>query len=197
MSKTVAILGSPRKHGNSTALASLITDRLTVAGSEVRTHHLNTLSYKGCQACGACKLRSEICVLDDDLRQVLADFSRADIVILATPVYWGEVSAQLKGFIDRIYSFLTPDFMTSTKKHRLAGAKKLVFIQTQGADSEEFFGDIFPRYNGFFSQLQLFAEATLIRGCGLNTPDAALLRPDLIQQAEAVVARLLESNNEL
>jgi multimeric flavodoxin WrbA len=106
-------------------------------------------------------------------------------------VYWGEVTAQLKGFIDRIYSFLTPDFMTATKKHRLASAKKLVFIQTQGADSEDFFGDIFPRYNGFFSQLQIFSDTTLIRGCGLNSPDAALLRPELIQQAEAAAERLL------
>lgn len=191
MLKTVAILGSPRKHGNSTALASLITDRLAGAGSEVRAHHLNTLTYKGCQACGACKLRSETCVIDDDLRGVLADFARADIVILATPVYWGEVSAQLKGFIDRIYSFLTPDFMTAPKKHRLGSPKKLVFIQTQGADSEELFDDIFTRYNVFFSQLQFFSDTTLIRGCGLNTPDAALLRPELLQQAEATAVRLL------
>lgn len=190
MYKTVAILGSPRRHGNSTALASIICDRLAGAGGEVRTHHLNSLSFKGCQACGACKMRSESCVLEDDLRQVLADFAWADFVILATPVYWGEVTAQLKGFLDRIYSFLTPDFMTAEKKHRLAGPKKLVFIQSQGADSEEFFADIFPRYNGFFSQLGFFSETTLIRGCGLNTPDAALLRPELLQQAEAAAAAL-------
>ena len=191
MHKTVAILGSPRKHGNSTALASIIGDRLADAGGEVKTHHLNALSFKGCQACGVCKIRSERCVLEDDLRRVLGDFAWADIVILATPVYWGEVSAQLKGFIDRLYSFLTPDFMTADKKHRLAGPKKLVFIQTQGADSEEVFADIFPRYNGFFNQLGFFSDTILIRGCGLNTPDAALLRPDLLHQAEDAAAALL------
>lgn len=187
--KAVAILGSPRIKGNSSILSKIVTTTLAGKGVEIRTHQLNQLNYKGCQACGACKKKSEVCVLKDDLAAVLEDFRAADIAILATPVYWGEVTAQMKGFIDRTYSFLTPDFMVAEKKHRLPPGKKLIFIQTQGAPDEGAFNDIFPRYNQFFEQLQMFAESRVIRGCGLNEPDAVMQRQDLLDLARVTALR--------
>ena len=190
MSKTVVILGSPRKGGNSETLATAVSDRLAAAGSEVIVHRLNRLTYKGCQACGACKSKAEHCVVKDDLSPVLEDFAAADNIILASPVYWGEVSGQTKCLLDRLYSFLTPDFMTAAKKHRLPPGKRLVFILTQGAEPEGFFDDIFPRYNGFFSQLKWFEESILLRGLGVNAPGDAAKKEELLKEARAIGDRL-------
>lgn len=189
--KIVSVLGSPRKSGNSATLTQVITDALTTRGHETITHRLNSLTFKGCQACGACKTTSETCILKDDLAQVLDDVQKADVVILATPVYWGDVSAQMKGFIDRTYSYLTPGFMTESVKHRLSPGKKLVFIQTQGA-GDEMYNDIYPRYNTFFEQLNIFEKAYLIRGCNINNPDDVEQRGDLLELARTTTHQLME-----
>ena len=189
--KIVSLLGSPRKKSSSSTLAELVTDTLTEQGDTVRTHALNKLSFKGCQGCRACKTTSEQCILKDDLTQVLEDVKQADVLIMATPVYWGDVTAQLKGFIDRSYSYLTPDFMTSEIKHRLPPGKKLVFIQTQGDPNANHFGDIYPRYNGFWESIGFFTESHLIRGCGLNESVDVHERTDLMDLTRKTAISLM------
>ncbi len=188
--KVVAILGSPRRKGNSSGLAETLTSLLTEKGFETKIHNLNSLNYKGCQACEGCKLKSEVCVVRDDLSAVLEDVKLAEVVILATPVYWGEVSAQMKGFIDRTYSYLTPEFMTGPKRHRLSSGKKLVFITSQGGD-EALYDNIFPRYNGFFVQLEMFEETYLIRGCELSGKDDYQSRSDLSTKVKETVEAII------
>jgi multimeric flavodoxin WrbA len=78
-----------------------------------------------------CKTKLDRCVLKDDLSEVLDAVRETDILVMATPVYYGEVSSQLKGFIDRTFSFLVPDYTTNPNPSRLQSNKKLVFIQTQ------------------------------------------------------------------
>jgi multimeric flavodoxin WrbA len=188
----VSLLGSPRKKSNSSTLARIISDTLGKRGDTITTHTLNSLTFKGCQGCGACKSTSEKCILKDDLSQVLDDVQQADVLIMATPVYWGEVTAQMKGFIDRTYSYLTPDFMTSDVKHRLPAGKKLVFIQTQGAVENVMFADIFPRYNSFFEQLGFFVESHFIHGCGLNENTDINERGDLIDLARKTARKIIQ-----
>ncbi|THB78985.1 MAG: flavodoxin family protein [Desulfobulbaceae bacterium] len=186
----VVINGSPRKNGNSASLADTLASTLQDKGAEVTSHFLNSLSYRGCQACQACKITSKKCILRDDLAVVLDDFYHADIAVLATPVYWGEVSSQMKGFIDRLYSFLTPDFMTAERKHRLPGGKKLVFIQTQGAADDSMYRDIFERYNGFFEKIEMFEAVYFMQGSGLSQQSELDTRPDLYDKLATIAAQL-------
>jgi len=188
--RVVAVLGSPRVGGNSSSLAKIIIDQALAEGDSVDVFHLNKLTYRGCQGCSACKGNSEICVLRDDLTDVLKAVAESDILLLATPVYWGEISGQLKMFIDRTYSYLKPDFKDRPDKHRLPPGKRLVWIETQGAENEDLFADIFPRYNNFFSQLNYFTETYLLRGCGMATGVTIDQRPDLVDQAETIAAKL-------
>ena len=109
--KIVSLLGSPRPQGNSTAITRRFQDTAANLGAEVRTFELNRLAYRGCQGCCACKQSLDHCILNDDLTEVLNTVAEADVVVLASPVYYGDVSAQLKGFIDRTYSYLKPDYM--------------------------------------------------------------------------------------
>lgn len=187
--KAVALLASPRRLGNSSGLAERLMSILGKSGHETKTYFLNSLSYRGCQACTGCKTRSETCVLHDDLAIVLEDVKGADTVVFASPVYWGDVSAQLKAFIDRTYSYLTPEFVTGPVRHRLESGKKLVFILSQGAD-EGLYDDIFPRYNAFFEELGLFDETYLIRGCELGEREDHLHREDLLAQVDRIAALL-------
>ena len=187
--RVVSLLGSPRKQGNSAQLARVITSVLEKKGYVIDEYYLNGLEIRGCQACGACKGTSERCVVDDDLAPVLEAVIQTDILILATPVYWGDISAQLKLFIDRTYSYLTPGFMSAAIKHRLPKGKKLVFIQTQGA-GEDLYDEIFDRYNSFFEVLEFFDESILLRGCGLNERGAVESKEELLKRARTIAEKL-------
>lgn len=191
MVKIVSIVGSPRLQGNSAILAGILATSAERQGAQVNRYFLNTLKYQGCQACSACKGKSERCVLKDDLTQVLDDVIEADVIVLASPVYWGEVSGQMKLFLDRTYSFLKPGYMEREDKHRLPPGKKLVWIQVQGAESPAQFGDIFVRYNMFFSQLNYFTETFQLRACGVNSVGAVNNRPELIAEARELGVKLV------
>ena len=75
-----------------------------------------------------CKTGSERCVLPDDLAPVLDAVFNADLVVFASPVYYSDVSAQLKAFIDRTYSYLVPGYIAKEHPNRLPTRKALVFI---------------------------------------------------------------------
>jgi multimeric flavodoxin WrbA len=188
--KVLTVLGSPRIDGNSTRLAKVFNEVATGAGADVSTVTLNTLSFRGCQACDACKTVSERCVLKDELTPVLEAVEQTDVLVLATPVYFSDVSAQTKAFIDRCYSFLVP-YTTVPEKSRLPEGKRMVFIVTQNWPDEDVFKDVFPRYDAMFNALG-FQDNRCIRGCSLGTSDALATnnRDDLILLAKKTAQEL-------
>jgi NAD(P)H-dependent FMN reductase len=102
-------LGSPRPSGNSASLAQKFLDEARTLGAETRSFLLNQLDFTGCQGCRACKTKSDRCVLSDDLAEVLAAVKEADVLLLASPVYFWDLSGQLKCFFDRLF-LRNPDF---------------------------------------------------------------------------------------
>ncbi len=188
--KITCLLSSPRKNGNSSYLAKRICEKASAQGSKVQYFNLNTLNYKGCQACMACKSGSEKCVMPDDLTDVLDSVAEADLLVLATPVYFGDVSAQLKAFIDRTFSYLVPDFYFSDTKSRLKPGKKLVFVLTQGHEDKNSFADIFPRYEFFFGWYG-YSQCMELRGTGLLDEKDVLLKKNILKEADEIAEKIL------
>jgi len=187
--KIVCLLGSPRPKGNSAFIADRFCRTAEASGAEIQTFALNKLKYRGCQACMTCKTKLDRCVLKDDLAEVLDAIRDAQVLVMASPVYYGEVSSQLKGFIDRTFSYLLPDYTTNPHPSRLAPGKKLVMILTQGYPGEERFADVFPRYDGFFKWYG-FTDSYLIRACGVLGPGEVESRGEVLSQAEEVAKKI-------
>ena len=188
--KVVCLLGSPRIKGNSATLAGQFCDAAEKRGAAVQTFALNKLSYRGCQACMACKTKLDRCVLEDDLTGVLDAVRGCDVLVMATPTYFGEVSSQLKAFIDRTFSYLVPDFVTNPTPSRLAPGKKLVFIQAQTDPDAAHFGDVFPRYESFF-QWYGFKDCHLIRATGVTDAGEVARQETVMQLAAQTAARVI------
>ena len=161
------IVGSPREKGNCALIAGALVDLLTEHGAPARTYELNKLVYRGCQDCQTCKTTSESCATEDDLSPLLADIGGSDVVVASTPIYFGEVTAQFKSLVDRLYSYLPPDFITNREATRLPTGKQLALIVTQGSPDEGEFGDIVERYQSLFRRLG-FEEVYPIRACGVE-----------------------------
>lgn len=193
MLRVVSVLGSPRARGNSAILAEHFCKTARELGADVRTYVLNDLNFRGCQACMACKTELDKCVLEDDLTEVLESVANTDVLLMASPVYYGEVSSQLKGFIDRTFSYLVPDFPSNPRPSRLTPGKKLVFIQAQGQPDASQFADIFPRYSNFF-RWHGFTDAYLIRACGVMDQGDVEKRRDVLDLAGDTARTVCENS---
>jgi len=185
--KIVCLLGSPRPKGNSAVMAQSLCEAAEAAGAEVQTFVLNKLTYRGCQGCLACKKDAESCVLDDDLTPVLEAVRGCDVLVLATPVYFGEVTAQLKGFIDRTFAYLKGGYqhLPRGERSRLASGKTLVFVIAQGHPREDLFTDIFPRYQ-YLLNWQGFTKSHLLRACSVYHQGDAAARPEVLEEARSL-----------
>lgn len=101
MSKNVLIISaSPRKGGNSDTLCDQFRKGAEEAGNRVDKIRLAELSIDYCSACYTCKKIGH-CVKQDDMEVVLSKMREADVIVLATPVYFFTMCAQMKTMIDR------------------------------------------------------------------------------------------------
>jgi multimeric flavodoxin WrbA len=187
--KIVSVLGSPRENGNSATIANRFRATAEKFGAEVKTFVLNNMEYRGCQGCLACKTKLDRCVLEDDLTEALEAVRETDVLVLASPVYYWDVSGQLKCFLDRTFSYLVPDFITNPIKSRLSPGKKLVMILCQNNPDEGSFINIFPKFDYFFRAYG-FVENHLIRACGVSAPGEVQNRGDVMTLAEKTAEKL-------
>lgn len=108
--KVLIFMGSPRKAGNSTTLAKQVAAGAEAAGARVESFYLHDMDIKPCDACDACRGKSEAdCILDDDLKTLFPKLRQADVLVIASPIYWFTVSAQTKLFMDRWYALGGPE----------------------------------------------------------------------------------------
>jgi multimeric flavodoxin WrbA len=183
--KIAALLGSPRPQGNSSTLARAFLKAAADAGAEITEYPLNQLNFQGCQGCMGCKTKSESCILEDELAPVLEAVREADLLLLASPVYFGEISGQLKCFFDRTYSFINPDFSS-----RLATGKTAVLVLTQANPEAANFEDIFPRYERW---LKVFGydPIRLLRAVGVRDAGEVNNQAAILQQAASLARELV------
>lgn len=111
--ETILVLnGSPRKRGHITrgidlAVAHII-QKCTKKGEEVQVirHNVNDLNFQSCCGCMSCREKISCAYPRDDAHQVAKDFQLCDYLVVATPVYWGNMSGQLKRLFDRLVGVL-------------------------------------------------------------------------------------------
>ena len=103
--KVTAIVGSPRKTGNSAKLVNTILEGAKESGADVSIHYLGDKNIKPCLGCYSCEKTKECVIKDDDMQEIYADIESADAYVFASPVYFNQVSGQFKVFIDRIFPY--------------------------------------------------------------------------------------------
>lgn len=139
MSRKVMVLtSSPRKHGNSNTVAGWVAKGAEEAGADVEIVDVARLESEnnGCIACLGCQKSDKFeCVVEDEIKPVVARIPEADILVLATPVYFFGMSAQLKLVVDRMYSLIKFDPSKGSYSHNM-GHLKIGVIATAGGDLE-------------------------------------------------------------
>lgn len=101
--KIVVLNGSPRKGGNTEIMVNTFAD-VVKEKHQVSILDVAHMSIHGCIACRYCYSHQGECVQKDDMTKVYEELNDADMVVFASPIYWFDISAQLKTVIDRLYA---------------------------------------------------------------------------------------------
>ncbi len=129
--KVLIVMGSPRAKGNSAILALEAARGAADTGAEVETVRLAKLKIGPCLACDGCrKAGAKGCVRKDDMTPLYDKLRAADAILIAGPVYWFSISAQVKLFMDRFYAF-------GAESYRPLKGKRIGIILTY-ADADKF-----------------------------------------------------------
>ena len=104
--KIVVITGSPRKGGNSFAMTDAFIKAAEAKGHTITRFDAAMRNVGGCHACETCFKTGKACSFDDDFNTITSDILEADAVVFTMPVYWYSIPAQVKGVIDRLFSFV-------------------------------------------------------------------------------------------
>ncbi len=106
MAKNIVILnGSPRKTGNTSALVNAFTKGANDAGHTVTEFFLDRMNIHGCKGCfGGNNTKDCPCIQKDDMAQIYPAVKESDVVILASPLYYWNMSGQLRTAVDRLFA---------------------------------------------------------------------------------------------
>lgn len=106
MGKKIIILnGSPRKKGNTSALAAEFIRGAKEAGHTVTEFFLDSMDIHGCKGCfGGHSSRECPCVQKDDMMQIYPAVKECDVIVLATPLYYWNMSGQIRTAVDRLFA---------------------------------------------------------------------------------------------
>jgi len=109
MTKIIVINGSPRKAMNTDQMAeAFIKGAKSVnEGIEIKHVRLYDLDYKGCYGCLSCKMKNskfhDFCAQKDGASEILKETAYADGLCIASPIYFGDITAQTKAFLERLF----------------------------------------------------------------------------------------------
>lgn len=159
MKKIVVVCSSPRRHGNSEILVDQFIKGAQEAGNEVEKIILNDYTIKSCIACEYCRHHDNQCIHKDQANEVIEKIIQSDIFVLATPIYFGSLSAQLKILIDRFFA-REYEIRESIKR------KKAYLILTSGTKNIEDTVGTVESFRGFIKVLRTVDEGGIIYGLG-------------------------------
>ncbi|MFR4008673.1 MAG: flavodoxin family protein [Christensenellales bacterium] len=101
MKKILILEGSPRKNGNTGILSGQFAKGAEQAGGCVEKIRVAEKKVSGCLGCGACEKNGGACIQKDDMEEIRAKMLAADSIVLASPIYFYSMTAQMKAVIDR------------------------------------------------------------------------------------------------
>ena len=186
----LGIVGSPRKHANSTSLLKQVLTGAEANGADTEVIIPWEHDVGPCLACVGCHTTGR-CTVEDDFQRIYGQILGCDALVLATPVYFGAVSAQVKPLIDRCESFWGFSFRlgAAMPPGPSGGKRRGVLVATAGKDQDIMFTGPRITFDFLMRSLQGQVFAELLYG-GLDTPGA-------IRSNKAAMSRAFEAGKKL
>jgi multimeric flavodoxin WrbA len=179
MGKKICILnGSPRANGNTKALIESFIKGAEDSGNEVVCFDIQKMDIHGCLGCcGGGRDEKSPCVQKDDMDKIYPVYMEADVVVLASPMYYWGISGQLKCAFDRLFAVaeLTLDYANPKKECAL--------IMAAEGDTEDNFAPVKAFYEGLISKLG-WKNIGIVYAGGNMDAGSVLDKPGQLEEAE-------------
>ena len=165
MGKRIVILnGSPRRNGNTSALVRAFTEGAEQAGNTVTEFFLDDMEIHGCKGCfGGHNSKACLCVQRDDMDKIYPAVKECDVVVMATPLYYWNMSGQLRTAIDRLFALEEGDG-NLLRGHGRSGA---LLMAAEGHG----FGDVTLYFEHLMEHLQWKDLGHVLAGGNCDTGD--------------------------
>ncbi|MDO9464951.1 MAG: flavodoxin family protein [bacterium] len=177
--KVLGINGSPRRGGNTDILLDNVLKGAQNKGAEVEKIVLNDLEFSPCQECENMP-NDGFCIIEDNMQTIYRKVEEADVIILASPIFFGSLSAQTKMMIDRFQCVWRAKYIF---KKQVFGKRKIgVFISVEGSKRKDFFDNARSIVKNFFVTINADYKEDLF--CfGIGEKGAILKHPELLKKA--------------
>lgn len=174
--KVIGITGSPRKDGNTDQLVKEVLKGAESVGAKTSFYRLDEMNVKGCKSCYYC-MGTGKCAQKDDMQQIYADMADADTVVIGSPVYMWQMTSQTKAFVDRLLTYLNPNYTT-----RNAKGTKIILAYTQGQKETEAFMSYFQHTSKMLEFLGFPVKEILVAG-GTSDKNDIQKQPETLKKA--------------
>lgn len=172
--KVLVISASPRRGGNSDLLCDALIRGAQEAGNLTEKISLRDKNLHPCNACETCLENGGICAQEDDMAEILEKMIAADVIVMATPVYFYSMSAQIKMLIDRTYT-----------RYMEIRNKDFYFIVTAADSNPHALERAIDGLRGFIRCLSGVKEKGVLYGTGVWKAGEVINKP-ILQQAYEV-----------
>ncbi len=188
MVKVLGVAGSPRKNGNTDMLLAEFMRGAASKGASTKTLFLRDMQISTCQHCDAC-LKAGICKIKDEMQGVYIDFQDADVIVLASPVQFTGVTAQMKAMIDRTQSLWAKKYVLKIPPLGDRRERKGFFISVGGRKVPNLFDPMLVMIKTFFRIIDVKYAGELLFS-GIDEKGAIAQHPDALKQAFEAGQRL-------
>ena len=159
-------------------------------GAEVKTIVLTSLKFSPCTHCDGC-LKTGSCIVKDEMQGIYQDFEQADVIVLASPIQFTGVTAQMKGMIDRFQSRWVRKYVLKIPPLGDRKVRKGFFISVGGRKVPNLFAPALIMIKTFFRILDISYAGELLFS-GVDEKGAIAKHPDALRQAFAAGEKLVE-----
>lgn len=162
MSKKILVLStSPRMGGNSETLADAFIKGAKEAGHEAGKICLYDKRIEFCKGCLACQTTGK-CILHDDAEEIVARMKEADVLVFATPIYFYEMSGQMKTLLDRTNPLFPAEY----------GFRDIYLLAASADEEESSMDGAVKGLEGWISCFEKSRLAGVVRGTGADKKGA-------------------------
>ena len=186
----LGIAGSPRRGGNTDLLLAEVMKGAASRGAEVKTIILNDLKITPCQHCDAC-LETGRCKYQDDMQMVYQELEQADRIVLASPIQFMGLTAQVKAMIDRCQALWARKYVLKLPPLGDRRERKGVFISVGGRRIANLFEPALATVKTLFRILDITYTGELLFP-GIDEKGAIAKHPDALRQAFLAGQKLVE-----
>ncbi|MFC1932170.1 flavodoxin family protein [Chloroflexota bacterium] len=188
--KVLGIAGSPRRGGNTDLLLAEVMRGAASKGAEVKTIVLDDLKIAFCQHCDAC-LEKGMCKIEDDMQMVYRELEATDRIVLASPIQFTGLTAQMKTMIDRCQALWARKYVLKLPPLGSERERKGLFISVGGRKIADLFEPALEMVRTVFRILNVnYTGELLFRG--VDEKGAIAKYPDALHQAFLAGQKLVE-----